>query len=233
MTSSRPRVLVVDDEPQILRFLRTTLGAADYDVVEATNGVEALRRAAIDAPDAILLDLGLPDMDGKDVIRALREGSTVPIIVLSARSREAEKIEALDLGADDYVGKPFGTGELMARLRACLRGRALRQGEPVVWSGGGLTVDTLRRVVRRGSTEIHLTPREYDLLHLLVRHAGRVVTQRQLLQGVWGPAHVEDAAYLRVYVGQLRRKIERDPDRPVLIRTEPGVGYRLRDDLDD
>lgn len=232
MNASRTRLLVVDDEPQILRFLRTTLGANGYEVLEATTGAEALRRAAADAPDAILLDLGLPDMDGKEVLRLLREGCSTPVVVLSARARESEKIEALDLGADDYVNKPFGIGELMARLRASLRGRSVRQGESPVWCGGGLTVDTVRRLVRRGDETVHLTPKEYDLLRVLVQHAGRVVTHRQLLQAVWGPAHVDDATYLRVYIGQLRRKIEPDPEVPTLLLTEPGVGYRLKDEAD-
>jgi two-component system KDP operon response regulator KdpE len=232
VSAGRTRILVVDDEPQILRFLRTTLGANDYDVIEAASGAEALRRAAAEAPDVILLDLGLPDLDGKEVLRLLREGSQVPVIVLSARAREAEKIEALDLGADDYVNKPFGVGELMARLRACLRGQTRKRGESPVWKGGGLTVDVLRRSVKRGDVPIHLTPKEYELLCVLVQHAGRVVTHRQLLQAVWGPAHVEDATYLRVYIGQLRRKIEVDADQPLLIETEPGVGYRLQDEGD-
>jgi two-component system KDP operon response regulator KdpE len=224
------RILVVDDEPQILRFLRTSLTANGFTVIEAANAADALRRAAADAPDVIVLDLGLPDMDGKEVIRAMREWSEIPIIVLSARAREAEKIEALDLGADDYVNKPFGIGELMARLRAALRHRLRRQGEMPVFRAGGLAVDLTRRLVKRGEEAVHLTPKEFELLRVLVQHAGKVVTQRQILQAVWGPAHVEDAAYLRVYVGQLRRKIEADPDAPSLIETEAGVGYRLRDE---
>jgi two-component system KDP operon response regulator KdpE len=224
------RILVVDDEPQILRFLRTSLQANGYEVVEARTGADALRLAAAEAPDVIVLDLGLPDMDGKEVIRAVREGSATPIVVLSARTREAEKIAALDLGADDYVDKPFGIGELMARLRASLRHRLQSAGEPPVFRSGPLSVDAVRRVVKRGEEVVHLTPKEYELLRVLVRHAGRVVTHRQLLQAVWGPAHVEDATYLRVFIGQLRRKIEPDPDSPTLIQTETGVGYRLRDE---
>jgi len=230
MSEAAIRVLVVDDEPQILRFLRTSLAANGFTVIEATTAAEALRHAAADAPDVIVLDLGLPDMDGKEVIRSLREWSEIPVIVLSARAREAEKIEALDLGADDYVNKPFGIGELMARLRTALRHRLRRQGETPVFRVGGLSVDLSRRLVKRGEETLHLTPKEFELLRMLVQHAGKVVTHRQLLQAVWGPAHVEDAAYLRVYVGQLRRKLEPDPDAPSLIETEAGVGYRLRDE---
>jgi two-component system KDP operon response regulator KdpE len=232
VTTPLARLLVVDDEPQILRFLRTSLTANGFEVIEATNGAEAIRRATAEAPDVIILDLGLPDMDGKEVLRILREGLETPIIVLSAGSRVAEKIEALDLGADDYVNKPFGIGELMARLRAALRHRVQRRGEEPVFRVGDLSVDVVRRVVKRGDEVVHLTPKEYELLCVLVRQAGRVVTQRQLLQAVWGPAHVEDATYLRVFIGQLRRKVEPDPERPSLILTEPGVGYRLREDAD-
>jgi two-component system, OmpR family, KDP operon response regulator KdpE len=228
--SSAPRVLVVDDEPQILRFLRTSLGANGYHVLEAATGAEALRRFSAEAPDVIVLDLGLPDLDGKELIRLIREGSAVPIVVLSARAREAEKIEALDLGADDYVNKPFGIGELMARLRAALRHRLQQAGEVAHWSLDGLTVDLARRQVKRNGQPVRLTPTEYELLAVLVQHAGKVVTHRQLLQAVWGPAHLEDVAYLRVFVGQLRRKIEGEPGEPALLLTEPGVGYRLRDE---
>ncbi|MEQ1888305.1 MAG: response regulator [Alphaproteobacteria bacterium] len=230
MTEANPRVLVVDDEAQILRFLRTSLSANGYEVIEATTGSEALKRAAADAPDVILLDLGLPDMDGKQIVRAIREGSRTPIIVVSARSRETEKIEALDLGADDYINKPFGMGELLARLRAALRHRLARQGEEPLFRVGPVTVDLIKRLVTRNGERILLTPKEYDLLRALVTHAGKVITHRQLLQAVWGPAHVEDAAYLRVYIGQLRRKLEPDPNAPSPIETEPGVGYRLRDE---
>jgi two-component system KDP operon response regulator KdpE len=227
MSAIGPRVLVVDDEPQIIRFLRTSLTVNGYEVIDAASGEEALRRAAADAPDAIVLDLGLPDIDGKEVIRLLREGSSVPIIVLSARSREAEKIAALDLGADDYVDKPFGIGELMARLRAALRHRVQQRGETAAYQSGDLTVDLVRHAVKRAGEAVHLTPKEYELLRVLVQHAGKIVTHRQLLQAVWGPAHVQDVAYLRVFIGQIRRKIESDPDQPSVILTEPGVGYRL------
>lgn len=228
--TERARVLIVDDEPQIRRFLRTSLTANDFEVIEAATGEEALRRAGTEAPEIIVLDLGLPDMDGKEVIRLLREGSAVPIIVLSVRSREAEKIAALDLGADDYINKPFGVGELMARLRAALRHTLQKTGALPVFRSGSLTVDTVRRHVMRGEETVHLTPKQFDLLSVLVRHAGRVVTHGQLLTSVWGPAHTEDATYLRVFIGQLRQKIEDDPNRPSLITTEQGVGYRLRDE---
>ena len=227
MSESLPRVLVVDDEPQIQRFLRPSLGANGYDMIEAATGAEALRRAAADAPDVVVLDLGLPDMDGKDVIRQLRAWSEVPVIVLSARDREAEKIEALDLGADDFVNKPFGIGELMARLRAALRHRLRKAGETPVFRAGSLVVDLVKRLVTRDGEPVRMSPKEYDLLRVLVQAAGRVVTHRQLLVAVWGPAHVEDTQYLRVYVGQLRHKIEDDPTQPRLVLTEPGVGYRL------
>ncbi len=225
----RRRVLIVDDEAAILRFLRASLSANDYEVIEATSGAEAIRRATAEAPDVILLDLGLPDMDGKDVVRTLREGSQVPIIVVSARAREAEKIEALDLGADDYVNKPFGMGELLARLRAALRHGVAKEAPAPILQIGPVTIDLVKRLVTRGGERLVLTRKEYDLLAVLVAHAGKVVTHRQLLQAVWGPAHVEDAAYLRVYIGQLRRKLEPDPDAHQLIETETGVGYRLRD----
>ncbi len=223
------RVLIVDDEAPILRFLKTSLTANGYEVIEAGTGAEAIRRATSEAPDVILLDLGLPDMDGKEVVRVLREGSAVPIIVVSARAREAEKIEALDLGADDYVNKPFGMGELLARLRACLRHAVTREAPAPVVRLGPVSVDLVKRLVTREGERLSLTPKEYDLLHVLITHAGKVVTHRHLLQAVWGPAHVEDAAYLRVYIGQLRRKLEPDPDAPSLIETETGVGYRLRE----
>ncbi|MFT0861120.1 response regulator [Ancylobacter sp. G4_0304] len=221
------RVLVVDDEPQIQRFLRPALSAAGYEVFEAATGAEALRAAATTAPDLILLDLGLPDMDGKEVIARLRGWSHVPIIILSARDREAEKIAALDLGADDYVEKPFGIGELTARIRTALRHKKGVEVEAERYAVDGLDIDMVRRLVTRGGEPVKLTPKEYDLLTLLARHAGRVVTHRTLLTSVWGPAHGEDLHYLRVFIGQLRQKIERDPANPAIIRTEPGVGYRF------
>ena len=221
-----PRVLVVDDEPQIQRFLIVALTAAGFQVQTAETGAQALRLAATGAPDVIVLDLGLPDRDGKDVLRDIRQFSTTPVIVLSARDREAEKIEALDLGADDYVEKPFGIGELTARLRAALR-HAAQSAQPVQRvEVEGVVMDFDKRLVTRGGAPIRLTPKEYDLLAVLFRNAGRVVTHRQILASVWGPAHHEDTQYLRVFIGQLRAKIERDPTAPAIVKTEPGVGYR-------
>jgi two-component system, OmpR family, KDP operon response regulator KdpE len=223
------RVLVVDDEPAIHRFLSPALLANDYEVLKAETAGEALRRIASDAPDIVVLDLGLPDMDGKDVITRVRQWSDVPIIVLSARDREAEKIEALDRGADDFVNKPFGVGELMARIRAALRHQMQRSGETPVVSIGGLDIDVPRRRVTWQGNEVSLSPKEFDLLAFLTRHAGKVVTHRQILTAVWGPAHAHDTQYLRVYIGQLRQKLESDPSDPHLILTEPGIGYRLLD----
>lgn len=223
------RVLVVDDEPAIHRFLTPALQANDYEVLKAETGSGALRQIAADAPDIVILDLGLPDMDGKDVIARVREWSSVPIIVLSARDREAEKIAALDRGADDFVNKPFGVGELMARLRAALRHRMQRNGETPVLSIGGLEIDVPRRRVTWQGSEVSLSPKEFDLLAFLARHAGKVVTHRQILTAVWGPAHEHDTQYLRVYVGQIRQKIEPNPSDPRFIVTEPGIGYRLLD----
>lgn len=221
------RILVVDDEPRIQRFLRLALEAAGYDVVEAMTGAEALKAAVTAAPALVILDLGLPDMDGKDVIARLRAWSPVPIIILSARDNETEKIAALDLGADDYVEKPFGIGELTARMRSALRHRVKAEGGLTTIGVDDLTIDTVRRVVERGGAALKLTPKEYDLLILLARHAGRVVTHKTLLTSVWGPAHADDMHYLRVFIGHLRAKIERDPADPKIIVTEPGVGYRF------
>ena len=221
------RILVVDDEPQIQRFLKPALTAAGYEVFSAATASEAERLIATSAPDLVILDLGLPDKDGKDVILTLRAFSAVPIIVLSARDRETEKIAALDLGANDYVEKPFGIGELIARIRALLRQRIADTSVPARFEANGLVVDTAKRLVTRDGTEIHLTRKEYELLVHLVLHSGLVVTHRQLLAAVWGGAHVEDVHYLRVFVGQLRAKIERDPAQPRFIHTEAGVGYRF------
>ena len=221
-----PRVLVVDDEPQIQRFLTVALNAAGFQVQTAETGAQALRLAATGAPDLVVLDLGLPDRDGKDVLRDIRQFSTTPVIILSARDREAEKIEALDLGADDYVEKPFGIGELTARIRAALR-HAARAAQPVQRVEiGGVVMDFDKRLVSRDGAPVKLTPKEYDLLAVLFRNAGRVVTHRQILASVWGPAHREDTQYLRVFIGQLRAKIERNPTTPTIVKTEPGVGYR-------
>lgn len=221
------RVLVVDDEPQIQRFLKPSLAAAGYVVIPAVNGTEALKAAATQAPDVILLDLGLPDMDGKDVIVELRKWSKMPIVVLSARDREAEKIAALDLGADDYVNKPFGIGELMARLRTALRHASQAAGEVEKVVSGDLVIDIAAHAVTRDGKPIKLTPKEFELLAILARNSERVVTHRQILTAVWGPAHTEDLQYLRVFIGQLRQKLKAAPDEPELIQTEAGIGYRL------
>jgi two-component system KDP operon response regulator KdpE len=222
-----PRVLVVDDEPPIRRFLRTSLSAQGYHVLEAEGGCTALDLIGRNPPDVVILDLGLPDIDGAEVIRRLRHhGSTVPVIVLSSRTDEPGKVEALDLGADDYVTKPFGMEELLARLRAALRHRLQQQGERPVFKSGGLSVDLVRRVVRVRGEEVKLSPREYDLLRLLVAHAGKVLTHKFILREVWGGE--TDVQYLRIYIRSLRQKIEPDPERPQHVVTETGVGYRLR-----
>ena len=221
------RVLVVDDEPQIQRFLKPSLRAAGYEVISAVDGSEALKAAATQAPDVILLDLGLPDMDGKDVIAELRTWSKVPIVVLSARDREAEKIAALDLGADDYVNKPFAIGELMARLRTALRRASEAAGEVMKVISGDLVIDIAAHSVMRNGKPIKLTPKEFELLAILARNADRVVTHRQILTAVWGPAHTEDLQYLRVFIGQLRQKLKAEVGQPDIVQTEAGIGYRL------
>ena len=226
MSGSRPRILVIDDEPQIHRFLGPALDAAGYEPVRADTAEAGLRELARRAPDAVVLDLGLPDLDGKEVLAKARAFYSGPILILSARDRETEKIDALDLGADDYVEKPFGVGELLARLRVALRHAATREGAKPVVVAGDLTIDLVKRLVTRAAEPIRLSPREYDLLAQLVQGAGKVVTHRQLLTAVWGPAHETDVQYLRVFIGQLRQKIEPDPTTPSLILTEPGVGYR-------
>jgi len=228
--TARTKVMVIDDETAIVRFLKPALEANDYDVSVAASVEEATRRIAREAPDIVVLDLGLPDGDGKDVIRQVRQWSNLPIIVLSARDREAEKIEALDFGADDFINKPFGVGELMARLRAALRHRTQAQREIAIIRIGEIELDTERHRVTRKGAEIKLTPREFDLIALLARHAGKVMTHKQLLTAVWGPAHALDTQYLRVYIGQLRQKLEDDPDEPAIILTELGIGYRLAAD---
>jgi two-component system KDP operon response regulator KdpE len=225
--SGKTRALVVDDEAAILRFLKPALEANNYEMNSAATVAEAVKRIAADAPDIVLLDLGLADGDGKDVIRKVREWSDVPIIVLSARDREAEKIDSLDLGADDYVNKPFNVGELMARMRTALRHRMQRKAETPSLRVGDLEVDSVRRRAMRAGAEIKLTPKEFELLSFLARNAGRVVTHRQILAAVWGAAHTEDTQYLRVYIGQLRQKVEKQPDDPQIILTEPGIGYRM------
>jgi two-component system KDP operon response regulator KdpE len=229
MTGQTIRILVVDDEPQIRRLLRATLTAHGYTIVESASGADAILKATMEHPDLILLDLGLPDIDGTEVIERIREWSRVPIIVLSVRDREQDKIMALDRGADDYVTKPFGAGELLARIRAALRHKVQSEAPDPVFTSGDLTVDLSRRIVTVDGAEVRLTPKEYDLLRHLVAHAGKVLTHQFLLREVWGPAFVGQTHYLRVFIGTLRQKIEKNPSQPEHILTEPGVGYRLRE----
>ena len=229
---SHERILVVDDDREIARLLRGYLEQAGYGVQVAYDGVTALAMVREARPDVLLLDLMLPDMDGWAVTRRIRSDSTLaatPIIMLTARVEDTDKILGLELGADDYVTKPFGMNELLARLRAALRHRLQEQGAEPVFEQGGIKVDLARRQVWRGGEQVNLSPREYDLLRQLVIHAGKVLTHQHLLREVWGPAHLNDTPYLRVYVGQLRQKLEADPANPRLIATEPGVGYRLKD----
>jgi two-component system KDP operon response regulator KdpE len=221
------KILIVDDEASIRRFLRVTLTSQAYMVLEASTGNEALSRVAEDKPDIVILDLGLPDIDGVEVTRLLREWTQMPIIILSVRGAESDKIAALDAGADDYLTKPFGVGELLARLRAALRRTARIAGEPV-FTSGNLKVDLSRRRVTMENHEVQLTPHEYGLLRVLVTHAGKVLTHRHLLREVWGAEYGDEFHMLHVNISNLRRKIESDPARPQLIITEPGVGYRLR-----
>jgi two-component system, OmpR family, KDP operon response regulator KdpE len=225
--SSKIRALVVDDEAAILRFLRPALVASNYEVASAGTVADATKTIATSVPDIVVLDLGLPDGDGREVIRQVRGWSDVPIIVLSARDRETDKIEALDLGADDFVNKPFSVGELMARMRTALRHRIQRRAETPVVKVGDVEIDNVRHRVTRAGQEVKLSPKEFDLLSFLARHAGMVVTHKQILAAVWGAAHTEDTQYLRVYVGHLRQKIETNPDDPHVIVTEPGIGYRV------
>ena len=223
-----PHILVIDDEPQILRALRTILSAKQFRVSVAGRGEEGLALAAAEAPDLVILDLSLPDMDGVEVCRRLREWTQVPIIVLSVRDSERDKVVALDQGADDYLTKPFGTGELLARIRVALRHADPGTAEDPLFTLGRWRVDLARRQVLVGGQEVHLTPLEYRLFTTLIRHAGKVVTQRQLLKEVWGGVAGAQPLYLRVYMAQLRHKLEEDPSRPRYLQTEPGVGYRLR-----
>ena len=226
MIPSNQRILVVDDEASIRRYLRAALGSQGFSVYEAASGLEAINAVLSHRPEIIILDLGLPDMDGIEVTRRLREWSQTPIIVLSVREAEQDKIAALDAGADDYLTKPFGTGELLARMRVALRKQASNPSEPIFQSGG-LIFDFSRRLVTMNEKEIQLTPTEYDLLKVLVTHAGKVITHHQLLRQVWGDGY-DDMHILRVNISNLRGKIEPDPSRPTYIHTEPGVGYRLK-----
>lgn len=224
---SKARILVVDDEPQIHRFLGPALDAAGYEPVRAETGAEALREIARKPPDAVVLDLGLPDIDGKQVLIRARAFYSGPILILSARDRELEKIEALDNGANDYVEKPFGVGELLARLRVALRERPDRAAPLKTVRAGDLEIDFDKRLITRAGAPVRLSPKEFEVLTRLAEGGGRVITHKALLLAVWGPAHGEDTQYLRVFIGQLRAKLEAEPGRPTLIVTEPGVGYRF------
>ncbi|BFI95366.1 MAG: response regulator transcription factor [Rhodanobacter sp.] len=228
MNAAAPRILVIDDEAQIRRFLDIGLRAEGYQVLLAANAAEGLAQAATGNPDLVILDLGLPDRDGHEVLAELRQWSRVPVLMLSVRDAETEKVRALDAGANDYVTKPFGIQELMARLRALLRQRPAGEPEaPQRWSDDRLSVDLLRREVRLDGAEVALTRKEYAVLALLLRHAGRVVTQPHLLREVWGPSHAADSQYLRIVIGKLRQKLGDDPAQPRWLKTEPGVGYRF------
>ncbi len=230
MPDNKGLILLIEDEPQMRRFLRVTLQGHGYTLVEAVNGQEGLTQAATRNPDIILLDLGLPDIDGLEVTRRLREWSKTPVIVLSAREQEHDKINALDAGADDYLTKPFGAGELLARIRVALRHAAMQKAgqKESVFVLANLRVDLVKRQVFLNDAEIHLTPIEYKLLSAMIKYAGKVVTHSQLLKEVWGPAYANQTQYLRVYMGQLRRKIEANPARPRFLINEPGIGYRLK-----
>jgi two-component system KDP operon response regulator KdpE len=233
MTELKTMVLLVEDEAQMRTFVRLALTAHGYRVLEVETGREALQQAAAHTPDLILLDLGLPDMDGLDVTRGLREWSATPIIVISARGQEREKVEALDVGADDYLTKPFGSEELMARVRVALRNAARTAQDPLssVVTIGALRIDFAKRLVFLAEAEVHLTPIEYKLLVTLTKHAGMVMTHKQLLDQVWGPGHAHQMQYLRVYMAQLRQKLEENPAHPRYLLTEPGVGYRLKSEV--
>jgi two-component system KDP operon response regulator KdpE len=222
------RILIVDDEPAIRRFLKSSLTAEGFEVEQAETATSALLALRQTKPDLVILDLGLPDRDGLEVIREVRTQSAVPIIVLSVRNDEAGKVASLDSGADDYITKPFGVDELLARVRAALRHRLQAQGTGPVFQTGELSIDFLQRTVKLRGQEMRLSRREYDLLRFMAEHAGKVITHQQLLTAVWGEAHRNDVEYLRVYVRQLRQKLEDDPQQPAYLQTEPGVGYRLR-----
>lgn len=231
MIESRPLVLMVEDEPQMRRFIRATLTSHDYRLLEATTTAEALMFASSHNPDIVLLDLGLPDGDGIDVTRRVREWSEMPIIIISARGREDDKVTALDAGANDYLTKPFGVNELLARMRVALRYTQKTANETSRLEFGALQIDLIRREVTLDGKEVHLTPIEYKLLVLLAQNAGKVLTHQQILKEVWGPNYANQAHYVRVHMAELRKKIEANPARPKLLVTEPGIGYRLRDRL--
>ncbi len=227
MPARPPKVLVVDDEPQIRTLLKATLARAGYSIVEASNAREALASKSIDKPDLVLLDLGLPDRDGLELVGPLAAEPRAAVLVISARDQTEQKVAALDLGADDYVTKPFDTEELLARVRASLRHRLVSEAERQVVDAGDVSIDLLERTVRRAGSEVHVTPKEWDLLAELAKHPGRVLTHEMLLRSVWGPAHVGQTEYLRVAIRSLRQKLEAEPSQPKLIINEPGVGYRL------
>jgi two-component system KDP operon response regulator KdpE len=232
MTDSRPLILIVDDEAQMRTFVRLALSSHGYRTLEVENGTSGLQQAAAHTPDLVLLDLGLPDVDGVEVVRRLREWSAAPVLIISARGQESQKVEALDAGADDYLTKPFGSAELLARIRVALRHAARSTQDPLtsVTTVGNIKVDFAKRLVFLGASEVHLTPNEYKLLSVLLRHPNKVLTHKQLLDQVWGPGHANQMQYLRVFMAQLRRKLEHNPARPVHLLTEPGVGYRLKSD---
>ena len=221
-----PRVLIIDDEPPIRKLLKVSLSAHGYEVHEAISGAEGVAQAAIVKPDLIILDLGLPDLDGKAVVRRLREWSDIPVLILTVRDQEKEKIDALDAGADDYITKPFSVGELLARMRVSLRRAAHAGDEPIIVCGN-LSIDLAQRRVLVENQEIKLTPTEYEIMKILAQNSGKVLTHRQLLKAVWGDTYSDDTHYIRVYIGQLRRKIERDDSNPVIIETVRGRGYRF------
>lgn len=235
MAEDKELILLIEDEPQMRRFLRITLQTHGYRLVEAATAQEGLMQATTRNPDVVLLDLGLPDLDGLEVTKRLREWAQTPIIIISAREQERDKVNALDAGADDYLTKPFNAGELLARIRVALRHAASRDSgrEEPVFVLQNLRVDLAQRQVFIDNKEVHLTPIEYKLLLALVRHAGKVITHRQLLTEVWGPAHVDEVQYLRVYMTQLRHKLEADPTRPRFLLNEPGIGYRLKYDFEE
>ena len=235
MTETKESILLIEDEPQMRRFLRVTLQAHGYLLIESDTGQDGLIQVATRNPDVVLLDLGLPDIDGLEVTKRLREWSQVPLIVISAREQEEDKVRALDAGADDYLTKPFGAGELLARIRVSLRHMAMQQSgsEEPVFVLDNLKVDLAKRQVLLDGREVHLTPIEYRLLAILIRHAGKVITHTHLLKEVWGTAYAGQTHYLRIYMAQLRHKLEADPARPRFFINEPGVGYRLKTDFDE
>ena len=230
MSKIEPVIVVIEDDPPIRRFLRTSLSTQGFIVHEAESGKQGIVEAGVRKPDLLILDLGLPDMNGVDVIKSVRSWSEIPIIILSARNGEQQKIDALDAGADDYLTKPFGFGELLARIRVALRhaNRACEQAQSEVFQTANLQMDLLNRIVKIDNQEVHLTPIQYRLLSVLVKHAGKVLTHQQILKEVWGPSYKENSHYLRIYMSQLRQKLEADPTQPKFLLTESGVGYRLK-----